>query len=241
MITVFIVSVLKFWVFSPVTNWVQYVVIQVSDYVYLDESTWIWICFSHKTSPSRIDHPSFSISTSASVQSLSIHLGSVSVCLQFCSLAIHLSYCCLGLVCWQFFTDFSCVAHKTLSDAPIVFITILLSCNWHTITDLFGILEQIVLFFMILGLKSVFSMLFPLAPSPPHTPCKLTHSHIGFIWQAHLILRDGNVLSSQFCLTLLVRYWHFFLFTFIALCTWSLVLIIVGYFFPFHSVRCFRV
>ena len=107
--------------------------------------------------------------TSASVQSLSIYLWSVSVCLQFCPLAIHLSYCCLGLVCWQFFTDFSCLAHKTPSDPSIVFITIPLSCNWHAITYLFGVLEQTVLFFIILGLKSVFSMLFPLAPSPPHT------------------------------------------------------------------------
>lgn len=114
---------------------------------------------------------SFSISTSASVQSPQSTPGSISVCLQFCPLAIH-SYCCLGLVYWQFFTD-SCVAHKTLSDAPIVFITHSPIFNWHAITDLFGVLEQIVLFFMILGLKSVFSML-SLLHLPPHTPCKLT-------------------------------------------------------------------
>ena len=169
MITAFIVSGLKFWVSSPVTNWVQYVVIQVSDYVCLDESTWIWICSSHKTSPSPTDRP-FSISfpqlqcsPSASTCGVLVFVSSF-VPLQFTFILLPW-ISLLTVLYWLFMSS----TQDSLSDLSTVFITILLSCNWHAIIDLFGVFEQIMLFFMILVLKNVFSTLFPLAPSPPHT------------------------------------------------------------------------
>lgn len=87
----------------------QYVVIQVSDYVLLDESIWIWICSSYKSSPSPVDHPSYSTLTpSAFVQSLNIFLLGSGGVFQPPVLApsSFLSDYCLGITSWQFFTGY---------------------------------------------------------------------------------------------------------------------------------------